>query len=104
MKNTSFAIVVDYILAFWACLSDIVENYEVKTIVKLGRRIERLDLYLRLRKDSDEIKRALMLLDGRIKRASVPYQIENYILLKEMINKDQIDYNQAIYLVENLVD
>ena len=48
-------VVIDYILAFWACLSDIVENYEVKTVVKLGRRIERLDLYLRLRKNASNV-------------------------------------------------
>lgn len=96
--------VVDYILAFWACLSDTVEKYEVKTVVKLGRRIERLDLYLRLRKNIDEIKKALNLLDDRMKRASIAYQIENYVLLKQEINGDCLDYDRAIYLVENLVD
>ncbi len=97
-------VVIDYILAFWACLSDTVENYEVKTVVKLGRRIERLDLYLRLRKDISDIKKALFLLDDRIKRASVPYAIENYIVLKQMINDETIDYDKAIYLIESLVD
>lgn len=96
--------VVDYILAFWACLSDTVEKYEVKTIVMLGRRIERLDLYLRLRKDIDEIQKAFHLLDDRIKRASIAYQIENYVSLKQEINDGCLDYNKAIYLVENLVD
>lgn len=96
--------VVDYILAFWACLSDIVEKYEVKTIVKLGRRIERLDLYLRLRKNQTEIKKALYLLDDRMKRASVPYNIENYVTLKEVIYDDCLDYDKAIYLVESLID
>lgn len=97
-------VVIDYILAFWACLSDTVENYEVKTVVKLGRRIERLDLYLRLRKDISDIKKALFLLDDRIKRASVPYAIEIYIVLKQMINDETIDYDKAIYLIESLVD
>lgn len=96
--------VVDYILAFWACLSDTVEKYEVKTVVKLGRRIERLDLYLRLRKDIVDIQKALHLLDDRMKRASIAYQIENYVLLKRVINDDCLDYDKAIYLVEHLVD
>lgn len=96
--------VVDYILAFWACLSDTVEKYEVKTVVMLGRRIERLDLYLRLRKSIDEIQKALNLLDDRIKRASIAYQIENYVSLKQEINGDCLNYDRAIYLVENLVD
>lgn len=96
--------VVDYILAFWACLSDTVEKYEVKTVVMLGRRIERLDLYLRLRKDIDEIQKALHLLDDRMKRASIAYQIENYVSLKQEINDGCHDYNKAIYLVEHLVD
>ena len=96
--------VVDYILAFWACLSDTVEKYEVKTVVKLGRRIERLDLYLRLRKDIVDIQKALHLLDDRMKRASIAYQIENYVLLKQVINDDCLDYDKAIYLVEHLVD
>lgn len=96
--------VVDYILAFWACLSDTVEKYEVKTVVKLGRRIERLDLYLRLRKDIVDIQKALHLLDDRMKRASIAYQIENYVLLKQVINDDCLDYDKAIYLVEHLID
>ncbi len=96
--------VVDYILAFWACLSDIVDKYEVKTVVKLGRRIERLDLYLRLRKEKSEIKKAFALLDDRMKRARVAYDIEKYIRLKEIIKDDCLDYDQAIYLVESLID
>lgn len=96
--------VVDYILAFWACLSDLVEKYEVKTVIKLGRRIERLDLYLRLRKNLDEIRKAFVLLDDRMKRASVGYDIENYMTLKEMIYDDCLDYDKAIYLVESLID
>jgi len=96
--------VVDYILAFWACLSDIVEKYEVKTIIKLGRRIERLDLYLRLRKNVSEIRKAFVLLDDRMKRASVAYDIEKYMALKEVIYDDCIDYDKAIYLVESLID
>ncbi len=72
--------------------------------MKLGRRIERLDLYLRLRKDIVDIQKALHLLDDRMKRASIAYQIENYVLLKQVINDDCLDYDKAIYLVEHLVD
>lgn len=96
--------VLDYILAFWACLSDTVEIYEVRSVVMLGRRIERLDLYLRLRKDVGEIKKALHLLDDRMKRSSIAYEVENYVLLKQVVNDDDLDYSKAIYLVENLVD
>jgi len=39
--------VIDYLLAFWGSLDDKLANGEERTIIKCGKFIERLDLYLR---------------------------------------------------------
>ena len=51
--------ILDHILAFWASLDDEIENYEIRNIIKLGRRLERLDMYLYLHKDMHELVKAL---------------------------------------------
>ena len=38
----------DYIFAFWGCLDDCVDDEECRNIIKCGKYLERLDLYIRL--------------------------------------------------------
>lgn len=40
--------VKDYLYAFWGCLDDNVEDEEGRNIIKCGKYLERLDLYMRL--------------------------------------------------------
>ena len=95
--------VVDYILAFWACLDDNVQNYEIRNIVKLGKRLERLDIYMRLRKDREDLTKACIMLDHRLKKSNLPYNRENFITVRKLIEEPEIDYVKAIFLVENIL-
>ncbi len=40
--------VLDYLFAFWGCLDDNVEDEECRNLVKCGKYLERLDLYMRM--------------------------------------------------------
>lgn len=40
--------VIDDLFAFWGCLDDNVEDEECRNIIKCGKYLERLDLYMRL--------------------------------------------------------
>lgn len=99
--------VLDHILAFWSCLDDDVENYEVRNLIKLGKRLERFDIYLRLHKPVDTLVKACDMLEHRLGKSYVPYNKEGFLVLKDMLNKPDaegnIDYNKAITLVESLV-
>lgn len=96
--------VLDHILAFWACLDDTVASSEVRSIVKLGKRLERLDLYLRLRKDKDDIDKAFRFLEYRINKNTIAFNKEEFIQLKNMMNKEELPYYQAIEIIERLVN
>ena len=41
-------LVLDDLFAFWGCLDDNVEDEECRNIIKCGKYLERLDLYMRL--------------------------------------------------------
>lgn len=99
--------VLDHILAFWACLDDEVENYEVRNLIKLGKRLERFDIYLRLRKPIDTLHKACEMLEHRLGKSNIPYNREAFLQVKDMLNKNDdissIDYVKAVSLVESLV-
>ena len=40
--------VLDDLFAFWGCLDDNVDDEECRNIIKCGKYLERLDLYMRL--------------------------------------------------------
>jgi Uncharacterized protein conserved in bacteria len=48
--------VIDYLLAFWGSLDDKLANGEARTIIKCGKFVERLDLYLRFSYEHKLIK------------------------------------------------
>ena len=65
--------VSDYMLAFWGCLDDYVLDDECRNLIKTGRYIERLDLYLRLDFPYDTIEREFDKLMGRLGRVHISY-------------------------------
>lgn len=100
--------ILDHILAFWASLDDEIENYEIRNIIKLGRRLERLDMYLYLHKDMHELVKACDMLEHRLDYSHIPYNKEAFIELQSMLknpntNQDNLDYNKAISLTESLI-
>ena len=58
--------VQDYILAFWASIDDNVLDQRARSIIKCGRYLERLDLYLRLDFPEQTIERTLCKMIPRI--------------------------------------
>lgn len=96
--------ILDHILAFWASLDDEIENYEVRSIVKLGRRLERLDIYLYLHKDRTKLVKAYDMLEHRLNNAYIPYNKEAFVELKNMLfSPSALDYDRAITLTESLI-
>ena len=49
----------DNILAFWGMVDDSVDDEHIRSIIKFGKRVERLDLLARMHVDGDELRRQL---------------------------------------------
>lgn len=106
--KTSFLLnlqrVVDYLLAFIACLDENVAERKVRGIFKTGKRQERMDLLLRLRKDKTQISKAFHMLTARVLRADLPINRKAYDDLAVLMCEDVICYPEAITLVEHLFE
>ena len=68
--------VQDYILAFWASIDDNVLDQRARSIIKCGRYLERLDLYLRLDFPEQTIERTLCKMSPRLKQSGMHYDQE----------------------------
>lgn len=95
--------VMDNILAFWGIADDNIDSENVRNIIKVGKRVERLDLYGRLHMPAEEMQREVMRLVGRIPRTNLKYRQEALPELLEMVNDADIDYRKVVETVESLL-
>ncbi len=78
--------VIDYLNAFWGCMDDLVEDEECRNIMKCGKYLERLDLYMRLGYPAKAVEKEYSKFLNRLHRVKLPYQAENEVKLTEIIN------------------
>lgn len=95
--------VVDNIMAFWGITDDQIESENVRNIIKVGKRVERIDLYARLGASTEELRREVHRLTGRIAKTNLSYYDEKLQDMNEQVNSGKIDYYRMVDEVENLV-
>lgn len=83
--------VEDSILAFWGCLDD-VEDDAIRNSVKAGKWIERIDIFLRLKRPRDELAREIGRLMKRIDSTTLKYDRAALMHAAAMIEETPIDY------------
>ena len=94
--------VTDNILAFWGIADDSIDSENVRNLIKVGKRVERLDLYARLRMPVPEMQREFHRLAGRIGRTCLKYNEARLARLSELVEAPEIDYAQVVSTVEAL--
>ena len=99
----NFQKVIDNIAAFWGMADDKIEDEHVRGIIKLGKRIERVDLYARMNADEKDIKREICRLTYRITKTGLRYNAENLEKLKTIANENKINNSEILRAVENLI-
>ena len=87
-----FQKITDAILAFWGCVDDQIDDENTRNIIKIGKRVERLDLR--------EVNR----LAGRIGRTDLIYREEDVQELKDLMSTQEPDCSRIIWVVEHLVE
>lgn len=95
--------VMDNILAFWGIADDSIDSEHARNMIKAGKRIERIDLYGRLKISRKELMREILRLIPRLERSGLTYNKENLMLLKELAEADEIDYYRIVNTVEAIV-
>lgn len=99
-----FQKITDAILAFWGCVDDQIDDENTRNIIKIGKRVERLDLCARLGREREAITRELHRLAGRIDRTELIYDQEALQHLKELAEAPRLDYGEIVRTVERLVE
>ncbi len=95
--------VVDNILAFWGIVDDMIESENVRNIIKVGKRIERLDLFARLHLGRTDMIREVYRLTGRIDRTNLHYDKAKLEKLNELVEEEKLDYHSIVIEVESLI-
>ena len=95
--------VIDDILAFWGIVDDRIDSEQTRNIIKAGKRMERLDLYSRLRLGRDKILRELHRLTPRIERCGMSYDPEKLNNLKKLVEEPVLDYYKIVNEVESIL-
>ncbi|MBQ7155210.1 MAG: alpha-E domain-containing protein [Synergistaceae bacterium] len=95
--------VIDNIAAFWGMADDRIEDEKVRGIIKLGKRIERVDLYARMNADKEDIRREVRRLSYRIGRAGLSYSTEGLSRINALAECEEIDRAGIVREVEALI-
>lgn len=96
--------VIDNILAFWGIADDRIDDENVRNIIKVGKRVERLDLYGRLHMKPEEIVREVCRLSDRIAKTCLKYNAHNLKALNDIVLKEEMDYYNVVQKVDALVE
>lgn len=78
--------VIDYLFAFWGCLDDNVEDEECRNLIKCGKYMERLDLYMRLGYTYHSIEKEYNKFLNRLHKVHIGYNLAEVDKLSEIIN------------------
>lgn len=104
--NTPLAdlmVVIDHLLAFWGCVNDLIDDEQIRNIIKLGKGIERIDLYLSLDKPINEIIKEYKRLKQFLEKSHIRFDESIIYTFDSMINSGEINYLTARSLMRNLI-
>ncbi len=88
--------VVDHLLAFWGCVDDQIDGYCIRGIMKFGKRVERLDLYLRFHMDPHEVRRIYHRMVPRARESQLPVNKAAMEALEGYMSAPELDYDGAL--------
>lgn len=99
--------VIDYLHAFWGCVDDRVDDEECRNLMKCGKYLERLDLYMRLDYPTKYIEKEYSKFLNRLHRIHFGYNLSAEAALTEIINQGdnwKEHYQDALNALWNLFE
>lgn len=94
---------MDHILAFWGIVDDQIDSKENLNIIKIGKRIERIDLYARLGVSKDELRREVHRMVPRVMKSGISYDEGKLELIYQLVEAPELDYGRIAAIVENII-
>lgn len=84
-------------------VDDSIASEKVRNIIKSGKRIERIDLYARLKLPRNKMEREVMRLADRIPKSGMNYEQERVAELLGLVRMPELDYYQIVQNVESII-
>ncbi len=95
--------VIDNIVAFWGIVDDSIDDEQVRSIIKLGKRVERIDIYARMHMEKKEIQREVVRLNHRVERTGLKFSSKHLAHVNYLIEEDELDYDGIAQEIEALL-
>ena len=94
---------IDHILAFWGCVNDQIDDEQTRNIIKLGKGIERLDLYLSLDRPAADIRRTYSRMKQFLCKSHMRHNESILYTMDSMLTEDELSYTNLRNLLRNLI-
>lgn len=99
-----FQRVQDNIMAFCGICDDLIADENVRNILKVGKRVERIDLYARTHETRVNLLREVRRLDARIKRTNLKYNEGVILNLYKLLEEEKLDYFAMVEQIEKILE
>ena len=96
--------VTDNILAFWGIADDMIASEQVRNIIKIGKRVERLDLYARLHMPEPDMQREFFRLADRVRKTDMRFRPGVIDALQTLVGEAEIDCKAILRQVDSLLE
>lgn len=96
--------VTDNILAFWGIADDMIASEQVRNIIKIGKRVERLDLYARLHMPEPDMQREAFRLADRVRKTDMRFRPGVIDALQTLVGEAEIDCAAILQQVDSLLE
>ncbi len=97
--------VCDNIVAFWGMADDSIQNDRARDLIKTGRRVERVDLFGRMKRPTNDMKTAIRRLTSyRLVRAGLGCSEKRVQELDKIAEREPLDYHAIVYDVEHIFE
>ena len=83
---------LDHILSFWGIADDQIDSEQVRNMIKAGKRIERIDMYARLKVSREELIREVCRMIPRVERSGLVYDKVKLGQMKNLVENPDLDY------------
>ena len=94
---------MDHILSFWGIADDQIDSEQVRNMIKAGKRIERIDLYARLKVSREELVREVCRMIPRVERSGLRYDKTRLNQMKSLVENPDLDYYKIVSNVEAII-
>lgn len=95
--------VTDNIAAFWGMTDDDIEESSIRNMIRVGKLVERIDLYSRLKIFPEKIRKETRRLTNRIDKSTMRYNHKILAHVNYLVQLDELPFETLTEEIEKLV-